>query len=332
MIYTEIIQNTGGRTAHKLIDLITAFCFYFISGYETIRNDNWKSVKNNCNNHIDMFNLGSSYILIDKPMDYVTIKYELMNWHGMEYTKFAQIIEEINKLQKDNINKSIIVQLSRSTRVQLCDIYNWDKHKLIKEGTYAKLTSHLRELLLSYQHINQLKVINHKQDCINICMHIRKGDVFTRNLHKCLKYFINVINTLKKIKFKKHLYIFTEKWNGYDGKDVFDLMNLSDDNLCIKIIFETCLYEYFNDIIDTDIFVAAIGQGGFSDMITHYRNKHTIVIYNNKLRSNEFEDSSDHMIIQTGWWDKYNKTVSEKPGFFDVDLIINNPVIKKKNT
>ena len=335
MIYTEIIQNSGGRTGHKLIDLLTAFGFYFICGYKTIRNNHWKSTKNNCNNHIDMFNLDSSDIFVDKPNDYIKIEYKLRNWKGMKYTQFVDIITEINKLQKENANKSIIVKLSKSTRIQLCDIYNWEKANLIKKDTYNKLTSHLRELLLSYPQNNQLKVISNREDCINICIHIRKGDVFTRPLHKCLKYFKNVINCLKKIKQKKYLYIFTEKWEGYDGKDVLDLINLNDENTHIEVIFEICLYEYFIDIINSDVFVAAIGQGGFSDIVSHYKSKNTTLIYNNERRGNYFEDSKDNMIIQTIWEDKDNKRRDDTPGFFNIELLknnlIKNNVIKNTN-
>ena len=105
---------------------------------------------------------------------------------------------------------------------------------------------------------------------------------------------------------------------------MFDLINLNDENTHIEVIFETCLYEYFIDIINSDVFVAAIRQGGFSDIVSHYKSKNTTLIYNNKLRGNHFEDSKDKMIIQTIWWDSDNKRVGDAPGFFNIELLKNN--------
>ena len=89
MIYIEIIQNSGGRTGHKLKDYLTAFCFYYLCNYKTIINKYWNFPKNNCNNHLDMFNLNASDIFIDRPNEpIVTIEYSLANWNGINYDKF----------------------------------------------------------------------------------------------------------------------------------------------------------------------------------------------------------------------------------------------------
>ena len=248
MIFIEIIQNSGGRTGHKLKDYLTAFCFYFICNYKTIRNKYWKFPEKNCNNHLNMFNLTSSNIFINRPKDPIIIKYKLKAWGGMTYNKFKQITKRIEDTQRKNINKSIIVQLSKATRIQLSDVYNWELSNLIEKGTYNKLTSYLRTHLLSSPNNNQIPIIKNEKNIINISIHLRKGDVFRRPRHQSVKYYENVIKNLKKLKFKKNIYIFTEKWKGYNGKDVFDLINLKDNNTNIKVIFERCLYEYFVDM------------------------------------------------------------------------------------
>jgi len=317
MIFIEIIQNSHVRTGHKLKDYLTAFCFYFICNYKTIINDYWNFPENNCNNHLNMFNLNSSNIFINRPKDPIIIEYSLSNWNGMKYDKFKEITETIEDTQKKNINKSIIVQLSKATRIQLSDVYNWELSNLIEKGTYNKLTLYLRTLLLTSPNNNQIPIIKNDNNIINISIHIRKGDVFTRPLHESVKYYENIIQNLKKFKFKKNIYIFTEKWKGYDGKDVFYLINLKDNNTNIKVIFEFCLYEYFVDIINSDIFVATIGQGSFSDMVMHYKSKNTVIIYNNELRQNKFNDNMNNMLIKT-----------EKNGNFDIKYLQDNVHLK----
>lgn len=317
MIFIEIIQNSGGRTGHKLKDYLTAFCFYFICNYKTIKNTYWKFPKNDCNNHLDMFNLISSDIFVNRPNNpNITIKYSLSNWMGMNYDKFKEITERIEDTQKKNINKSIIVQLSNATRIQLSDVYNWELSNLIEKGSYNKLTLYLRTLLLSSPNNNQIQFIKNRNNIINICIHIRKGDVYYKDLHKSVKYYENIINNLKKLEFKKHIYIFSEKWKGYDGEDVIDLINLKDNNTEIEVIFEG-LWEYMVDIINSDIFVSTIGQGSFSDLVTHYKSKNTVIIYCNELRQNKFNDNMNNMLIETN-----------KNGEFDIKYLQDNVHLK----
>lgn len=313
MIFVEIIQNSGGRTGHKLKDYLTVFCFHFLCNYKIIINKYWKFPKNNCNNHLDMFNLMSSDKFVNKPKDPIIIKYSLRNWHSMKYNKFKEITKRIEITQKRNSNRSIILQLCKATRIQLCDIYNWELSKLIEKGTYNKIITYLKSQLLSSPNNNQIPIIKNDSNIMNISIHIRKGDVFRRPLHQCVKYYENIIKNLKKINLKKKIYIFTEKWRGYNGEDVFELIKLKDDNTNIQVIFEFCLYEYFVDIINSDIFVPTIGQGSFSDMAMHYKGTNTTVIYNKESRQNKFNDNMNNMLIQT-----------KKNGDFNIKNLQNN--------
>ena len=89
------------------------------------------------------------------------------------------------------------------------------------------------------------------------------------------------------------------------------------NNTNIEVIFEMCLYEYFIDIINSDIFVATIGQGSFSDMAMHYKSKNTVIIYNNELRQNKFNDNMYNMLIETN-----------KNGDFDIKYLQDNVHLK----
>lgn len=312
MIYIEVIQK-GGRTGHKLKDYLTAFCFYFIKNYKIIYNDYFKSPEDK---YINMFNFYSPDIFVSRPENSIIIEYSLSNWEGMQYRQFEQINERIENIQKENIDKPIIVQLHRATRIQLSNLYNWEKKNFIKKGTYDKITSFLKTQLLSYKHNNQIQFIKKDNNALNICIHIRKGDVYKRLIHQSVEYYENIINNLKKIECKKNIYIFSEKWENYNGDDVTNLINLKDKNTNIEVIFEG-LWEYMIDILKSDIFVATIGQGSFSDLFTHYKNKNTIIIYNNQLRQNKFIDNMNNMLVKT-----------DKEGNFDINSLKNNTYLK----
>ena len=102
-----------------------------------------------------------------------------------------------------------------------------------------------------------------------------------------------------------------------NGEDVIDLINLKDNNTDIELIFEFCWYEYLVDIINSDIFVSTIGQGSFSDLVTDYKSKNTVIIYCNELRQNKFNDNMNNMIIKTN-----------KNGDFDIKYLQDNVHLK----
>ena len=313
MIFIEIIQNSGGRTGHKLKDYLTAFCFYFICNYKIIYNNYFKSPKDK---YINMFNFYSSDIFVNTPKNPTIIELSLKNWNGMNYDKFKEITKRFEDRQRKTVNKSIIVKLSKATRIQLSDVYNWELSNLIEKGTYNKLTSYLRTQLLSSPNNNQIQFIKNKNNIINICIHIRKGDVYNRPIHKSVKYYENIIKNLKNLEYKKHIYIFSEKWKNYNGEDVINLINLKDNNTDIEVNFKG-IWEYMVDIINSDIFVATIGQGSFSDLVTHYKSKNTVIIYCNELRQNKFNDNMNNMIIKTN-----------KNGDFDIKYLQDNVHLK----
>ena len=86
---------------------------------------------------------------------------------------------------------------------------------------------------------------------------------------------------------------------------MYELKKLKDENTDIEIIFKMCLYEYFADIINSDIFIP-IRQGSFSDLVMHYKSKKTIIIYNKELRQNNFNDNMNNSFIETNKQGHFN--------------------------
>ena len=220
------------------------------------------------------------------------------------------LIDRAKDKQNKNTNTSIIIRLSKATRIQLSDVYNWEILGHINKGSYTNLVNHLRQLFLTYQDNCQIPILNINDHVLNISIHIRKGDVFDRESHQSIVYYKNIINQLKKINSKKKIYIYTEKFKEYEGEDVLDLKNLQDQNTEIVCIIRVCLYEYFINMIHSDIFVATIGQGSLSDLVINYKSKNTIAIINPLLRQNKFCYSMNKTIVKT-----------DSQGMFDIDLL-----------
>jgi hypothetical protein len=312
MIYVEVVQNSGGRTGHKMKDFITGIIINKLCGYKMLINKSWKFPKNNCNNHCGMFNLLDPDLIADTPInDVINLDYKMATWVGMKYHLFDKILKNVKKVYIENPSSNIILRLFGSTRIQLSDVYNWEKDSKIAIGSYNNIISYLRNRY--YMLHGQLTEKNKKN--IRISIHIRKGDVFHRELHKSVKYYEDVIKKLKKINCIKDITIYSEKWEGYDEKDVRDLIKYKDDKTNIKIVLDRCLYEYFHEILSSDIYVATIGQGGFSDLLMTYLDDNKPVIY--KDRQLIFCDNMAGKFFYV-----------DASGNFDIETIINK-VCKK---
>ena len=313
-VFVEVVQTTGGRTGHKMKDYLTAVIFNRICGYKIIKNNTWEFPIDNHNNHVVMFNILDNNIIAERPVDkLIYIDYKLSNWEGMGYDIYSKIIKQISNTISATPDSNIILRLSGSTRIQLSDIYNWEKKAKMPTGSYNEIKSYLKQRYDGLQ-----EQLPKPQKILHITIHIRKGDVFMRPMHQSVDYFKKIIEQIKNINIKKKITIYSEKWPGYDEKDVNELKTLEDQNTIIEIILDRCLYEYFNDILSSDICVACIGQGSFSDLLINYIGDDKIVLINHELRQAKFCDNKDGSLIFT-----------DKNGSFNLDELKDNKRIAK---
>ena len=323
MIFVEITQS-GGRSAHKMKDFLGGFAFFFIYHFKLIYNETWVFPENDCNNHVAMYNILDPDIVVERPTNeiiYVDITKKTYKYasKGMPFHEVERIYNELVDLQNKNSNCSIIYRMKHiHCPIKVSDVYNWEKMKLIKNGTYKKFTDYLkyRYSLTSFTNHKYLPI---EKGYLNVVVHIRKGDVFNtgnkdKHNHHNIDYFVKIIDNFKKLKLPLNIIILSETWNGYNGDDVRSLENKKDGNTLISIILEKCLYEYFMNVIEkTDVFVSAIGYGGFSDLVSIYKNDNTILILNDVKRHYRFDDSMNNEIIKT-----------THDGDFDVNLLKKN--------
>jgi hypothetical protein len=296
MIYVLVTQSSGGRTGHKMKDYLTAYCLHFLYGWKIMYNDTWYNPKNDDhNNHSKLFNIIDTSLSAPITADIPIVEFIDTSWSGMT-TETLFKLKSLAETKEEQHGK-VIIELKNATRVLPTQLYN-----LGYTQQYNKLTEHLRNLYYSNKN-HKLQKHFSKQYYFNITVHIRKGDVY--NLikagydHRDISYYRNIIKSLSDIIHIPHTFhIISEKWPGYDEKDVRNLKNLDLSPLSeINIYMETCLYEYMTEYIESDILVVANGQGSFSDLAILYAKPSSKIFVCKKYRQFNYIDDINGRLV-----------------------------------
>jgi hypothetical protein len=270
MIYVMVRQSSGGRTGHKMKDYLTAYCLHFLYGWKIMYNHTWYNPKtDNHNNHSNLFNIIDTSLSAPITADITIVEFIHTSWRGMS-TEVLSKLKTFAETKEEHHGGNVVIELKKATRVLPTQLYN-----LGYIHQYNKLSEHLRSLYYSNEN-HKLQKHFTKQHGFNVTVHIRKGDVY--NLikggydHRDISYYRNIIKSLSNIINVPHTFhIISEKWPGYDEKDVRELKNLNLSPLSeINIYMETCLYEYMTEYIESDILVVTNGQGSLSDLAMLY--------------------------------------------------------------
>lgn len=306
MICISVQQTSGGRTGHKMKDFLTAYCIRFIFGWPIVYNSSWNFPIDDHNNHVNMFNIKDE-LLSPKRIPSKNIIYSFQCWDGMDLKRLQEI-----KNEAENHNSDVVVVLKNATRVLPNQIYNWGYEK-----EYFEMISHLRKLYNSSPFKPISKLLS-KSNQFTVTVHIRKGDVYNRTMHnfdhRNIDYYVKIIHQLSKNISQCHVInIISEKWNGYDEKDVRSLENMNvGKNTRINVILDYCIYEYFTDFIESDVLVLTNGQGSFSDMALIYSKPSSKIILCPEYRQFDYSDDLKKRII-----------FADKHGYFDCQQTFN---------
>ena len=297
-IYTLVHQTSGGRTGHKMKDFLTAYCLYFLFNWKIMYDETWKKhpTENHHDNHCDMFNLTNSKLAICfdsyKHKNFKVVTLNKTSWVGLAIEDILEIKKNVERVNGENI----IIKIVNATRISPHQLYNWGYKK-----EYFLLIETLKQLYDT--NVNSLCIkrkFNVQPNNISITVHIRKGDVYNRYPHVNIDYYKNIILRLSKhFDNKLHTFnIISEKWHGYDEKDVRSLKNLNlSRNSTINIYMDFCLYEYFDEFINSDVLVLTNGQGSYSDLSILYSKQSSYILLCKKLRHYVFNDTLNNRFI-----------------------------------
>jgi hypothetical protein len=282
--FVDVVQ-LGGRTGHKMKDYLTGIVLHFLGDLKLAFSSKWIFPERDHNNHVGMFNLVDERIFRDLAgtRDIVYVEYGEWSWSGMAYEKFNEMITSVQVTKLRHPDHKVVLRLTNATRILLADVYNWEAQQHIPRGSFQRITDYIQA---RYYSSNE-RVVSTASSMsgggivvVDIGIHIRKGDVHDVPPHTSVTYYKNVIGQLKTIRANIDITIYSEKFGGYDEKDVYELRELEDSSTTINVVFDFCLYEYFSEMLSKRIFVPTVGQGSLSDMVLNYKERSTLVIVN----------------------------------------------------
>ena len=277
MIYITYIQNSGGRSGHKLCEIFTCFLFSCMFNVKVLYNSSWNKQMIISNNslkiHSDTFN-GK----FDKIERINTIrKWECLSWN--DFLDLKKKIDQINNTDNENV----LFELSNVFKIHPHIIYDWYVKKYINEDTYhARVLPKLREL---YFYDHKEKTI----DCISI--HIRCGDLYKELLKVgfTLNYYTKLIQTLNS-KFDIKINIYYENEN---HEEFYQLEKLKNVELFVGGV--TDIETHFNNMVNSKVLILSASS---MSMFASYLCKGLVLIDNKciKVRPNVYNNYNCDLI------------------------------------
>jgi len=251
------MQNSGGRSGHKLKDIMTVFILsYFIKGSVVVRNHSW-------NNQAILDRINYRYM---KSISYDE-KYEIKqdSFHGLSDEQFIELINDIEK--KDIDNKNILIMLSGAYR-----FHPFQLHNLYLKGK-IEIDYFTRNFLPTIKKFYFGKEVPKEPvNCVSI--HIRRGDIAKRIIEKGQnsKYFRRIIIQLNRY-LNIPINIYSEDLN---SKDLLVLKE--EPNVTLHLGNTGSLKKDFYEMVTSKYLI--ISSGGFST-ISSYISIGT-VLYNSR--------------------------------------------------
>lgn len=193
MIHFTYIQDSdnrrdGGRSGHRLQDIMTTFCMtHLFKEYDpkVVFDKSWlrqsiidydgfsKYTVDVSENYDFILDLNiSTFPLVDEPDGSPG-----HHWSGLYWEDFLNLKTRIVKLNPKKNN--ILIKLGYGIKIFFYRLKLWESQGLISKDVYNGVISDFRDLFYEDRDRSQLN---------QIAIHIRTGDEFKRVLHKSLNY------------------------------------------------------------------------------------------------------------------------------------------------
>jgi len=242
MIYITLCQSSGGRSGHKLKDIMTVFIFsYFIQNSQVVYHPTWQK-----QSIISKFSDTRS-----EPTHYdKKLEYRKTCWGGISNKAFFELVDIINKEEAENPSRNILVTLYGAYRFHPFQLHNLYLTNSIKKDYFSE--NFIRTLKKSYFGDKLPKVAN------RVSIHIRRGDLAKKLIDKGMdnSYFLNIIKTVNSI-LNIPIFIYSEKVNSDDL-----LILKKEPNVRLFLGNSSSLKkDFYNMVTSKYLFISA---GGFS--------------------------------------------------------------------
>jgi hypothetical protein len=209
MIYLTYNQNSGGRSGHKLKDIMSLFIFsFFIKNSICCSHPSWKFQK--------ILKIQLEKSVADIKYDTLLKINNFIEWNGISYEKFKEIITSIKN--NHTSGKNLLVEFSNVCRIHPSILHNWYIEKLIHQDTFNKK---FLPLIKKFYYGIKTPVLKNQ-----ISIHVRRGDIAKKIIKSGFdkKYYSNIINSLNKY-CNIPICIFSENENSEDLLELRSLKN-----------------------------------------------------------------------------------------------------------
>lgn len=217
MIYITYIQNSGGRSGHKLCEIFATFIFGILLDAKVLYNDSWDKQFIVSKESLIKHTFSASEFKFDHVMNVTNT----IQWNSLSFDQFKNFKEEVINLNKKYTD--LLINLSLVYKIHPHEIYHWYKSGNIREDLYSEKIIPLLKNLYYFDHplCQQPK----------FCIHIRRGDLANRLRAAgfTVEYYKNIINIINQY-LNIEIEIFCENENFHD---ILELANLKNTTLSI---------------------------------------------------------------------------------------------------
>ncbi len=251
--YVTSRANSGGRIGHQLKDLLTGLIVSKWFGlrlvYTPLNNEKW-----------DKF-FGFSGIagdLGDSKPDWVRERSieKPRRWEGIDFDEIVDFV----RLESRPDARTLLV-FEQAARVQLYQIYLWQRQGRIKHDVYSEVIRVLRECYHAATHPEKQPFEDPTK--VNIVVHIRRGDASKEN-HRWLpsSFYRNVITQLQERGQNSEI-VFHVHSAGTDGQMQEIREELHGCAPSIQFYLNTSPFQAFHQMVIADLLV--VSHSSFSD-------------------------------------------------------------------
>jgi hypothetical protein len=199
-------EKSIGRSGHQFKDAITPLILAEMFGFTFLYNG-YRS--------IEVFNLGEGRLSRDSlPSDISVHTVEGPHWQGASY---ENVLSEFSNLHAQYENQDCLVVLKNAYRVQLFQLYTWQRNGQLAGHVYERVVDMLRK---NYRLRNPPSVSDANRNRTTIAVHVRRGDVAdtkgrvpsSQHYAHGMEYYDSILKKLKDFLNDRHpeIRIFTE--------------------------------------------------------------------------------------------------------------------------
>ena len=210
-VYVTVIQNSGGRTGHKLKDIFSAFALASLYDWEVVWHPTWRATPGaesldaiaevlprdggaaadpdqlsvargeHANHTADIFGvIGPSMRGADEVSNAgaLTVLVDEPAWGGLPFEAVEAIRARVDDARR---RSAVVLALARATRVHLYQLANWEAAGRARAGAYSDAIRAVRRLFraAASPHVPAVPVAAQPYAAnVSVAIHVRRGDLW----------------------------------------------------------------------------------------------------------------------------------------------------------